>query len=192
MPQYQGIVVFAGGLNGWTEKYYLLASSASGAAANLLAVIAERLTFLHSLCSVQTAFISDVAIRGDSIQIVGAVEPGGYTDATGFVDLDIALLVRYQVGVFSRNKTYLRGLPASTLVNGVWVFGSSFTTILGIFFAAVQTNCVMPVTTRNPTPPPNYIPASYAAIAGFQTNPRPARRKSGRPFGLPRGRRVAP
>ena len=192
MAQYQGIVVFGAVNNGWTEKYYLLASSPAGAAGNLLAVIADRLAMLHVDCVVQTAFISDVATRGDSIQIVGASEPGTAAGATGFLDLDLALLIKWQVGVYLRNKTFVRGVPLVQQLNGVWTFVSGYGSLVETWIATVLSNCVFPITTRNLTPPPNYIKASYAAATDGITNPLVARRKTGRPFGLPRGRRIAP
>lgn len=192
MAQYRGTIVLEGGSNGWTEQYYLVGSSQAAAVDNLLFIAAGRIAILQADCAIQTAFLSDVAVRGDSVLIPGISGPGTAVDPLGFVDLDIALLVKWQVGVFTRNKTFLRGLPAAQLVSNQWAFTTPFLVLLGSYISAVIANAVMPITTRNLSPPPNYIISSYAPILAGNANIRAARRKSGRPFGLPRGRRVAP
>ena len=193
MAQYKGIVFFSAGFGGWSERYFLLSSTPAGAITNLMAVIAQRLKLLPTSAGYGPAFISDVAIRGDSTYLgPSAVGEGTWVDALGFMDVNVAALVKWQVGVFNRNKTFLRGLPIGQTSNGSTNFSTAYLALVDDYLAAVEANCVMPINIRNPTPPPTYIPSSYAPILGGTVNPTLARRKTGRPFGLPRGRRVAP
>lgn len=192
MAQYKGTIVFIEGLHGWTESYYLLASTPSGAAANLTAVAAARLAILESDLILQSASISDVAVRGDSTPVITVPAPGGFESATGYLDLDVSLLMKWQVGVFNRNKTYLRGIPLTMTLDGLYVPTAPYTTALNAYINAVMANCVLPVTSRNPAPPPTYLITSYQPILEGAVNQRLARRKSGRPIGQPRGRRIAP
>jgi hypothetical protein len=192
VAQYKGTIIFSGGDSGWTETYYLLASTPSGAATNLLAVIADRVAIMHSTLLVISAHISDVTIRGDSIVVLSTPEPGDAVDATGYLTLDSAVVVKWQVGVFNRNKTFIRGIPNGQQLDGFTNFDLTFSGLLSTYFATVIANCVFPVTVRNLTPPPAYNVVSYSPPTAGAPNPRIGRRKSGRPIGLPRGRRVAP
>lgn len=192
MAQYKGTIFFQAASNGWTERYFMNGSSQSAAIAALTSVIVDRLPILHVSCSVVAATISDIAIRGDSIQVIGSAEAGTFVDATGYLDVDNALLVKWEVGVFSRNKTFLRGIPNGQQLDGVYTPTSPFTALMFAYTGAVFSNCFFPIIIGpNPTPPPKYL-YTYGPASDFTLNHRIARRKSGRPFGLPRGRRVAP
>jgi hypothetical protein len=192
VAQYKGIVFFSGGFGGWSERYFLLSSTPAGALTNLAAVYNARKAILHEDCGIGPAYISDVAIRGDSMPYLVAPSAGTFADALGFLDLDVCFIIKWQVGVFTRNKTFVRGVPLSMTLNGETNFTVPYAALVNDWTNAVEANCVMPITMRNPTPPPNYIPTSYAPILAGNLVTTLARRKTGRPFGLPRGRRVAP
>jgi hypothetical protein len=167
-------------------------SSQGAASSALLSVVADRLPILHTACQIVAATISDIAIRGDSIPLIGVAESGTFVDTTGYVDVDVALLIKWTVGVFSRNKTFIRGLPNGQQLDGVYTPTSPYSALVFAYAGAVFANCFFPIPgALNPTPPPKYL-YSYGPASDFTVNHRLARRKSGRPFGLPRGRRVAP
>jgi hypothetical protein len=192
MAQYKGTIFFTAGTNGWTERYFMNGSSLGTASAALLSVIADRLPILHTACEIVAATISDIAIRGDSVPLIGVSEAGTAVDTTGYLDVDNAVLVKWTVGVFSRNKTFLRGIPNAQQSSGVYDPASPFTTNFAAWAGSVLANCFFAIPgALNPTPPPKYI-YSYGPASDYTVNHRIARRKSGRPFGLPRGRRIAP
>jgi hypothetical protein len=193
MAQYKGTIFFQAnsGLSGWTEILYPAATSPGAAGAAMLAVVALRKAILHVDCAITNVTISDVAISGDSIILLGDPVQGTATGVEGYLPLDSALLIRWTVDVFTRNKTYVRGIPAHTVVDGLCIFPVLFLGSLDAWLEGVQANCVFKgINTINDTPPParivGYKPASNGvAVAKI------ARRKVGRPFGLSRGRRLA-
>jgi hypothetical protein len=170
----------------------MLGSSAGAAGAALITVITARLTILHTSCEVVAAGVSDIAIRGDFTPVIGTAESGTAADTTGYLDVDNALLIKWTVGVFSRNKTFVRGIPNGQQLDGSYTPTSGYIALINSWAGVVMTNCLFAVPgALNPTPPPKYL-YSYSAATDYTANHRIARRKSGRPFGLPRGRRVAP
>ncbi len=192
MAQYKGTLFFLAGPNGWTERYFLNAISLGDASSALLSVIVGRLPILHETCAIVAATISDIAIRGDSFSLLSAQENGSFVDATGYLDVDVALLVKWQVGVFSRNKTFLRGIPLGQTFDGGYSPSFTYIPLMTTYATDVLVNCFFPIPgALNPTPPPKYL-YTYGPASTYSIKTRLARRKSGRPFGLPRGRRVAP
>jgi hypothetical protein len=192
MAQYKGTIFFQAGSNGWTERYYMNGSSQSAAGAALLSVVVGRLAILHTGCQIVAATISDIAIRGDSIALIGVAEAGTFADTAGYLDVDVALMIKWEVGVFTRNKTFLRGIPIGQTLDGNYNPTSPFSSLLNTYTVDVFSNCFFAIPGMlNPTPPPKYL-YSYGPASDFVVGHRLARRKSGRPFGLPRGRRVAP
>jgi hypothetical protein len=192
MAQYKGTIFFQAASSGWTERYFLNGSNQTSASAALLSIIVGRLGILHVGCEIVAATISDISIRGDSLPVVGVAESGIFADATGYLDVDVAVLVKWSVGVFTRNKTYLRGIPNGQQENGTYMPTTPFITAMTTFAGDVLANAFFAIPgALNPTPPPKYV-YSYGPAADYIINHRLARRKSGRPFGLPRGRRIAP
>jgi hypothetical protein len=192
MAQYKGTLFFQATPNGWTERYFMNASTLSDASAALLSVIVGRLPILHEDCSIVAATLSDIAIRGDSFNVLSVGEVGSAVDTTGYVDVDNALLIKWQVGVFQRNKTFLRGIPNGQQRDGVYAPSLPYIALVNTYAGDVLANCVFPAPgPLNPSPPPKYL-YSYVPGLSYSLKTRLARRKSGRPFGLPRGRRVAP
>lgn len=191
MGQFRGTLFFVGGQSGWTENYYVKGAMASEASASLLAILAPRLALLHSACGVVGAHVSDTTIRGDAVQVIFEYQPGTYVDATGYLDLDLALLVKWSAGNFNRCKTFLHALG-----NHNFSFGK-YTPVVGtdaLVFAyedAVSLNAVARQLKYPHAVPPTPADYEYLAILTGTTNANIARRKVGRPSGLPRGRRLA-
>jgi hypothetical protein len=189
---YSGLLFFVMGSAGWTEKYYLLGSNLTAAAANLVAVANARFPILHSDGVILTGTISEMSTRGDSTTVFSIPKVGTAVDTAGWLQTDVAVLVKWQVGVYNRNKTFVRGIPVGQTGANEYIPTLTFIGLMSTYLSAVVANCQMPITSVNPTPPPARTITSFMSI----TNGAPAavlhRRKSGRPFGLPRGRRVAP
>ena len=189
--QYQGKIFFRGGDQGWSEIYYPMGASIGAAAANMLTLLPTRLAILQASCSAVQMEVSQLGLRGDSTVVLGSVSPGTWPSIAGYLSLDVAVLVRYQVGLFTRNKTFLRGIDVLQTDNGNFTPTTPFTALVNTFLNTLLANFVFQLTTINPTPPPArlfvYLSATSAAI-----NVKLARRKAGRPFGLRVGRRIAP
>lgn len=193
MSVFRGTLFFnaSAGRNGWTEKYYPLGTSLSVAATQLLAVLALRQEFLHEDISITAATLSDVAVRGDSTTVTATNHPGAIVDATGYLNLDACALFEWQCGVYRRNKTFCRGIPLGMTFEGKFVPTGAVMTAVNAYVAGMVTNCQCYGSfTVNPTPPPAFT-KSYSPISGGGYALYLARRKTGRPTGLPRGRRLA-
>lgn len=193
MPQYKGTIFFQSnsGSSGWTEIFYPAPLTSAGAAANLLAAVALRKEILHIDCAITNVTMSDIAISGDSTILLGAPVQGTATGTEGYLPLDSALLIRWTVDVFTRNKTYVRGLPAHTVVDGLYTFPVGFNDDLDAWIAGIESRMVFKgINTVNDTPPPARIVGFKPASNGVAVA-KIARRKVGRPFGLSHGRRLA-
>ncbi len=192
MAQYKCTLFFTASTEGWTERYFPNASDLASAITAMNVVIPTRMDLSTTEIELQAAALSDVAIRGDSVPFLATPLFGTITDATGYVDVDIALLAKWQVGVFTRNKTFLRGIPNGEQSDGTLQPSLGYLGAINSYQNAVIANCLMPaILSPNPTPPPKYL-YIYSAILAGTIKSNLARRKTGRPFGLPRGRRVAP
>jgi hypothetical protein len=189
---FQGLVFFgAPPLSGWTEKYWLNYPDYTTAALALGEVCTLRLGILHTSVTLITATISDPTVRGDAFPVPGIGGFGTAVDLAGFMPPDYCINVEWQVGVYTRNRTFVRGWPVGEQQDGFLTPSSGSTTALNDWTSIVIANCVFKQTIPNPTPPPNRLVSFPPATAAFARNGL-VRRKTGRPFGLPRGRRIAP
>lgn len=191
MAQYKGTLFFIGPGQGWTESYGMKDSTPAGAISQLLDVAAARSHILHTNLLIQDGRISDVAIKGDSTPALGEAIIGTAVDTAGYLDLDVALMTKWQVGVFSRNKTFVRGIPVGQTIDGDIFMTGPFATSYANWVDAIIANCLMYAQTSPPVPPPPF-PKSWQVILAGAAAPGLHRRKTGRPFGQPRGRRVTP
>jgi hypothetical protein len=193
MGQYKATYFFqsTNGLSGWTEIFYPLASTPGAAGAAAIAAANLRKEILHADCSIVQIALSDVSISGDSLSLLGAPIEGTVVDTTGYLDLDSAVLVKWTVGVWNRNKTYLRGFPVSATKDGKYTFAIGINDALDAWILGVIPNFVFRGRfIPNLTPPPAYS-IGYQPATDGRAQAKLARRKAGRPFGLSRGRRLA-
>jgi hypothetical protein len=191
MGQFKGTLFFVGESAGWTESYYVKGSMASEASASLLAILTPRLDILQAACGVVNATVSDTTIRGDSTPCISVYQPGTYVDAGGYLELNCALLIKWQAGSFNRCKTFLHGLGTKNFAFDQYAPFTGFAALLNAYMDAVALNAVVrQLKFPHATPP---VPTDYefATILTGAPNTKIARRKIGRPFGLPRGRRLA-
>jgi hypothetical protein len=191
MPQYRGTLFFEGDVNGWTENYYLISSALSGAIEDLVNITNARLELLHETLDIATGSISDIAIRGDSFQVFAGPQSGTAVDPLLWLNLDLAILMKWQTELLSRNKTFLRGIPAGQTSADFYIPTPAFNPKIDAYIAAVSTNALMKVLNPVHSVPPLPSDYQFKPVLGGVVNARIARRKTGRPSNLPRGRRLA-
>jgi hypothetical protein len=189
--QLRGTLWFTAGNSGWTESYYLNGPDYSTGLTQLSAIASARLALLQLSCSIVHAIVSNIYVRGDAFFVGSAVGPGTFPTETEYMPPDYALQVTWQGGAYARNRTFLRGFPLNQQTDGAYTPTSGFTTAFGTYENAVISNCYLRQYVPNPTPPPAMVYQFNAVLVGT-IKVLLARRKTGRPFGLPRGRLVAP
>lgn len=193
LPDYlgRGILFFSDFTGGWSESYLLDGITYDDWKTSLISIAAARLDLLHEGVAIIHAYVSNVAVRGDAFLVPACEGPGTISSAEGYMDLDTCLIVTWQVGVFSRNRTFLRGFPIIEQIDGFYTPSTAFATAFTAYKNLVVGLCLFKQFITNPTPPPAMAFAYNPATTG-SINPRLGRRKTGRPFGLPRGRLLAP
>ena len=192
MAQYKGTLFFHWEDFGWTESYFAVNSATGAAQSNILTIATARMALSRPDVICDRGIISDIAIRGDAIEIPGFPIVGTNADAGTTQIPDIALLMKWKVGVYNRNKTFLRGYPLMEGPAGGYTPSLGYPALVTAYVDAVKVNAVMKEPTGdNPTPPPKLLYVFAPVLAGTITQ-LVHRRKTGRPFGQPRGRRVAP
>ncbi len=189
--QGRGTLFFSGGSSGWTESYYLIGPDYSTCLTQLAAIAAARKAILQLDCSIVHAFVSNIYVRGDSFPTNSANGVGTWPTSPAFMPLDYAIQMTWTGGVYSRNKTFLRGFPIEMQTDGAYLPTSPYATAVSNYELEIVTNCYIRQLVPNPTPPPAMI-YQFVAVLGGSPRFGLARRKTGRPFGLPRGRLIAP
>jgi len=194
LPEFQGrgTLFFSNNQSGWSESYFFNSLSYADCATALISIANARLDFLHTSISINHAYVSNIVVRGDAILVPAALGDGTFVDTDGYVGLDYALLATFSVGVFSRNRTFLRGLPIGQQTDGFYTPTTPFSTAVTAWVAQVLESCVFRQRVPNPDTPPPPTVIQYNPPSRCTLSPQLARRKTGRPFGLPRGRLIAP
>lgn len=177
--------------SGWSESYYLQGPDYASCASQLGAVAEDRLAVLQMDLSLIHAVVSNIYLRGDAFLLGGIAGPGTWPTSPEYMPLDYAIQFTWQAGPYSRNRTFLRGFPIEMQTDGAFIPTGPYQTALNLYEASVVSNCLVRQYVINPTPPPNMI-YQFNVITAGTPNFNLARRKTGRPFGLPRGRLVAP
>jgi hypothetical protein len=177
---------------GWSESYYFADTDYPTCANDLIAVANKRKDILHESIAITHAVVSNIDIRGDAYLVPGANGPGTITDADGYAPLDNAIMVTYTVGVYSRNRSFLRGFPISQQIDGFYAPTTPFSTAMTAYINQVILLCLFRQTVPNPDPPPPATVVQYNAALRAAVSDKIGRRKTGRPFGAPRGRLIAP
>lgn len=179
------------GNSGWSESYYLQGPDYASCASQLGAVAEDRLAVLQLSLTLVRLVVSNIYLRGDAFLVGGGGGPGTWPTSPEYLPLDYALLYTWQAGPYSRNKTFLRGIPLEMQTDGSFTPTSPYQTALNAYEESVVSNCLVRQYVVNPTPPPAMI-YQFNVITAGTPHFNLARRKTGRPFGLPRGRLVAP
>jgi len=174
---------------GWTENYYLNASSLPAAATQLDLMMNTRAPLMCNKFKMVDGRASDVTVRGN-VQFTSNTLPvvGTYALPTGKTALEAntALVCRFSATPPRFALVYLRGLSSAQIagrekvVESVW--DSSFSTWHNFVSAGT-------FQARHRVTPPPHATYSYSTITAYSGNIVSAR-KPGRPFGLLVGRRT--
>lgn len=187
MPVFQATLFLGDGQNsGFSESYFWTGPDYTAAAAATATMAAKRLAPLHMEYQLIGMRISDVAIFGDSYLPTIPASPfpiqGEASDALyKRPNPAIAALHRMEAGPLHRGHKFLRGIPLQ-LITGEHL--KDLTTIVGYstWISELIANWQLAVTLHG-TGTKVYLPISRIIALGD------VRRRPGRPFGAPRGRR---
>lgn len=173
---------------GWSEKYFVTASTITAAQSELDTLIPLALAFRTVDVEMIYARVSDVAIRGDSLtSLLTFPEPGTYTPGAGAHDLEAntALLVEFFASSVKKNHMFVRGLTTDAVQGRTYNPAPGFASAITSWLTHVTTAPyeLQNIITHGPPPTYSYTPVVSGAILGATA------RKPGRPFGLLRGRR---
>jgi hypothetical protein len=146
--------------------------------------------FRSGMCPANIHFdfvrVSDMFIRGDSAIAIPLAPTGTYTVPVGKVNLppDAALVLRCEATPLRRSFRYLHGLTSNDTVGNVWSPTAGMIAALTSYLTFINTNTVQRhIVSRSPL---NVVDTAWTNFIEQQVNSR----KVGRPFGLPRGRRL--
>jgi hypothetical protein len=140
--------------------------------------------------------VSDVRITGDVERQFPTVSAGGFLGVPPATSIDAnwALAISFSGGVLHRMKHFLRGLPVDFFLpwpRAHYNWTPAWGTSLANFQTQVKTEAVIATRPKGLDDDWSFVPvdASPALPSGSDTQYLSIRR-AGRPFGLPRGRKI--
>lgn len=176
---------------GWSEKWWVAASTAEAAKDKLVLIRDARLGILSTETDMEYTRISKPDVRGDAF--VNMVTPltGNYPDAipdddSAPVHPSTALITRFETSEGKHSTHYIRGLTDDLFTLDGFTPPAGWNTLWDAFVDAVTLNAVMLV--RSDGDPNVLEQKSIARVVQVRTTSR----KVGRPFGLSRGRSAPP
>jgi len=183
-PQsFAGTLFFSDGQNsGWSETYYRPDQSYGTFSTALNALANNRAKFLHSAYSITGCRISDLSVFGDSFlpnwtfPIVGGMADSVFKRPPP----DLATNLRIEAGPFMRGRKYIRGVILQE-VNGEYAQLDVFDPLVAPYVQSLLQ--FSHLVKKKPPLVSELHPISNVVVVGM------TRRKAGRPFGVPRGRR---
>lgn len=174
---------------GWSETYYVSASTPAAAELSWQTIATARLAMAPPDCFMSNGRISDVNVKGDSypltstFPLTGAyAHSGGLTSALG----QNCLRTLFNAGPLKRANRFLHGIPANQYTATAYLPTADFTPLLDSFLTAVQSGCGCITRIPGAVASPFW---SYTAYTGYDVYGGDFR-KVGRPFGQPVGRRL--
>lgn len=193
MVQFKGTIFFHAADKGWSETYWLMGPDIGTASAKLVGILDARVA------------MSPSAVKTDYLRVVDAGNPristapnipagdvqGTFVSAGGHAFTpDAAVLARaFSADNLRRSRWFIRGFPVE-MVNltgagedNELTFPAAWTTAFGAWAAAVGAGAVM----VHKTAPHTFVTTPIDHIVSSTTYHI---RRAGRPFGLPRGRRM--
>lgn len=185
MAKMMGILFFERGESGWSESFGMTATDYTGARSDLTTLKNNRLALLCADVTCVGGRVSDLEIKGDSDSIF-AGQTGSYVVAgVESSTPNLVLQLRVEAGTMKRSIRSLHCIPEDC-VNGALYeptagFLAAFATWETFFMAATKL-----VTKNNLVVPPTYTLSTITAVIPKELWTR----KTGRPFGLHRGRRA--
>lgn len=184
-----GILFFQAGATGWSEVYPMNVASYAAAATDLAGIATDRLALLVSDASLIGSRISDSDVKGDSYPtgIVPTVGTFATTPTDGTYYEGIALQNKVFGSTTKRSTRYLHALPKSQINSfGAYLPTAPFTTAYNTWVAKMIANVSIATKIKTAIVPPFYTFTPITAI----TEEGAVKRAIGRPFDLPRGRRL--
>src|SRR5712691_4068093 len=148
---------------GWSESFYFDATDITTAQAAADTGVSPRMALSGPNVNMIYARVSDVLIKGDSLQLTGPFpQPGTYTpddpDEQPLI-ANAALMIRWVATSLIKGRTFLRGLPSEVLLGREYAPTTSFTTALNAWQAWVVGTGLTQGKVRHRTsvgPPPTY------------------------------------
>lgn len=188
MPRYMATMFINYANVGWSESYPMLETDAPTAVTEWGHIVTARLPLLGTDAEIVGDRISDTDIKGDSIPSGQVYPKPGTGGSVCFPQFDIGLRIKVTESTFThRGNRWYRGIPTVDFTGGVFTPTAGFNTALAAFQTALTTNHVC-IASRihGAVAPPFY---NYYLIGTFFP-PVDDSKKTGRPFGLARGRRL--
>lgn len=175
---------------GFSETYPIEDTDYASAAAKLLAIKNDRLALAVNDVELVGARLSDTDTKNDSYPL-GWSFPQAGTFATTPTDLtynaEVALRIRIFGGALKRSHRFLHAVPKSQVnADGFKALTGPFATALTTWLGAIEADVSIATKLKGVVVPPFYV---YTAITGTEVDDMEGR-KIGRPFDLPRGRRL--
>lgn len=167
---------------GWSEIYYPFGVTYDSALTAISPVISARVAILPGDCIYTYLRISDVNVRGDAYVVPRHI--AGTWESGGSLFPDVALMIRQEATPLYRSNRYLRTVPSDQITDGVLTITPAYNTLLTAYYTEIIANTQH---ARRTSPvPPKLTESNITAcvLRGIHS------RKTGRPFGLPRGRRL--
>lgn len=187
MPRFVAIAFYRKGDAGWSEVYPINGSSYTGVFTLLDQLNTLRLNMAAPDVQAVGNRISDTDILRDSYSQAFTTPLGTITTAPGTSgDADDTRRIKFFAGPLQRTIRQLHALPGVFFANGIFVPPGSWTTALNAWIASVVLNVSISHKIPGAVVPPFY---TYSSITSGSDQGN-SNRKVGRPFSLPRGRRL--
>lgn len=183
-----GKVYFGGVDQGWSESYWMQATTSAAAKTALAAVITARKACLHTVYDILYSYVSQLGVNRDSFIVGGTVVNGSDTVVANIPeDAAIALLLRQESAEGNICNRYLHGVPKPSVVNREYIVGgvAAFDTALAAYITALTASTgYLKKTPANPGF--TYTIETWGTIVTRGAT----RHKVGKPFDLSHGRRA--
>jgi hypothetical protein len=179
---FKGTVFFACRNYGWTENWWIEATTYATALGSLTNIAQARLPMMTPDCSIPAMRVSLPGTKGASFNNI-APNVGTFTSPNGTTTAFTALLISLRGGDIYKAQHYLHGIPDQEEVSGQYAPDATFLSAYNTFASVVRANAVMYGKNRNPPPAAKVVIPITLVVAE-----RLVEHKVGRPFGSPHGR----
>lgn len=189
MPIYEGVWHMRFQDFGASETVFMIQPTLPDAATKLGEIIGTRLHMLSPDVTVQYAFVSDTAIKGDSQALEGYPQVGDYPadDEPTYDPTNTNLFRLTSTDGTKRALRHLRFIPSVCFNSaGVFIGAVTYDTRRATYLSKLADDTVIASKIPGALTPPFYTTKPI----GFRTNQGGSHHKIGRPFALPVGRRV--
>jgi hypothetical protein len=185
MTLYKGSLFYSLGAFGWSENYWLEASTYSAAGVTLDNINDDRLALCHSAVTAVRGRVGDPGTRGDAYLVTLSTTHGTYSTAPTATSMpvDVCLGYRFSAASVYFQSRWLRAVPIDQFPNGVFTPTGPFLAALANWDTELTAFTFLNAKNKNPPPPTIQLNPTNSIFIGIRN------RKTGRPFGQPVGRR---